>query len=125
VPGQQATGVFMTLETPAPVTLVGVHSPLAGRAEVHEMKMAGSVMKMRPVPRLPLQVGQATTLQPGGLHIMLMELKTPLVAGQRVSLSLVVENDQGVRQEYAVEAEVRPLNAPPPATSPQKTQGRP
>jgi copper(I)-binding protein len=110
VSGQKATGVFMKLETASPVVLVGVRSPVAGVAELHEMKHEGDRMTMRPVSRLPLAAGQVTELKPGGYHIMLMDLKAPLAAGQRLPLVLVVENDKAKRQEYEVDAEVLPVN---------------
>ena len=58
VPGQKATGAFMTLTAPAATQLVGVSSPAAGVAEVHEMAMQGDVMKMRAIESLALPAGQ-------------------------------------------------------------------
>ncbi len=81
VPGQHATGAFMKITAPRPMQLVGVATPVAGVAEVHEMKMEGDVMKMRAVPALDLPAGRAVELKPGGYHLMLMELKQPLEAG--------------------------------------------
>ena len=49
VQGQSATGAFMTLTSREDVRLVGVISPVAGVAEVHEMKMDNGIMKMRAV----------------------------------------------------------------------------
>ena len=54
VPGQQATGAFMRLTAEEPLRLVGVESPAAGVAEVHEMKMEGDVMRMRAIDGLDL-----------------------------------------------------------------------
>jgi copper(I)-binding protein len=59
--------------------LVGASSPVAGVAEVHEMKMDGDVMKMRAVEGgLELPAGKTVELKPGGYHVMLMDLKAPL-----------------------------------------------
>src|SRR5262245_53931612 len=44
VPGQQATGAFMSITAKQPMQLVGVSTPAAGVAEVHEMKMEGNTM---------------------------------------------------------------------------------
>jgi copper(I)-binding protein len=109
VPGQKAAGVFMTLETTTPLTLVGIRSPAAKIAELHTTSLEKDVMKMRPVARLPLKAGEVTELKPGAYHIMLMDLKTQLVAGQLLKLTLIVENEQGKEQEYEVEATVLPL----------------
>ena len=54
VSAQKATGAFMQLKSASDVALVGVASPIAGIAEVHEMKMDGGVMRMAAVPRLAL-----------------------------------------------------------------------
>ena len=53
VQGQQGTGAFMQITAKNGAKLLGVSSPMAGVAEVHEMKMDGDVMKMRAVPGLP------------------------------------------------------------------------
>ena len=68
----------MTLTAREPLSLVGVATPVAGVAEVHEMKMEGEVMKMRAVPALELPAGKPVELKPGGYHLMLMDLKAPL-----------------------------------------------
>ncbi|MDR1889786.1 MAG: copper chaperone PCu(A)C [Zoogloeaceae bacterium] len=112
VAAQQATGAFMKLESTETVQLVGVRSPVAGVTEVHTTRMQGEVMEMRAVPSLALPAGTVTELKPGGLHIMLMQLKAQVKAGQKVPLTLILENAGRERQEITVEAEVRPLNAP-------------
>lgn len=96
VPGQQATGAFMRLKAREAVQLVGVETPVAGTAEVHEMKMDGDVMRMRAVTRLDLKAGQTLDLGPGGYHVMLQELRQPLAAGATVPLTLRFRNTRGV-----------------------------
>lgn len=96
VAGQKSSGAYMTITAREPLRLVGVSSPLAGVAEVHEMKMDGDVMRMRALPRIDLPAGQAVQFRPGGYHVMLMNLKQPLVAGGAVPLTLQVENASGV-----------------------------
>lgn len=109
---QKATGAFMQLQARTPTTLVSVRSPVAGVVEIHEMATEGGVMKMRALPNgLPLPAGAPVMLQPGGYHVMLMDLKAPVGAGEKVPLTLVFENDKKQRQEQKVEAEVRPLNS--------------
>ena len=58
VQGQQGTGAFMNITAAQGTRLVGVSTPVAGVAEVHEMKMDGDVMKMRAVPALELPAGK-------------------------------------------------------------------
>lgn len=88
-PQQKVGGAYVTLTSPADDWLVGVSSPVAGHAEVHEMRMDGNVMRMREVTDgLPLPAGKVVALTPGGYHIMLTDLKQPLVAGQVVLMQL-------------------------------------
>ena len=111
VPGQTASGAFMRLTAPEASRLVRAESPVAGVVEVHEMKMDGNVMKMRALPGLNLPAGQAVELKPGGYHVMLMDLKAPLAAGQMVDVTLVVEGKDGKKETIAVKAPVKALGA--------------
>ena len=112
---QKATGAFMKLEASRPMALVGARSPVAGVVEVHEMATETGVMKMRAIPKLALPAGKVTELRPGSYHIMLMDLKAPLTAGEKVAVTLLLEDEQQQRHEQTVTAEVRPLNAGAPA----------
>lgn len=95
VPGQKASGAFMTLTAKDGAKLVSVSSPVAGVTEVHEMKMEGDVMKMRAVPLLDLPAGKAVELKPGGYHVMLMDLKQPLQKDSSIALTLVFKDAKG------------------------------
>lgn len=113
VPGQKATGAFMQLTAKEKTQLVSVSSPVAGVAEVHEMKMLGDVMQMRAVQGgLELPAGKAVALKPGGYHVMLMDLKTPLVKDSIVPLTLVFKSRKGV--EFKTELKV-PVGMAAPA----------
>ena len=80
---------------------------------VHEMTMDGNVMRMRPVPGgLALPPGQAVTLQPGGYHIMLEGLKSPLKQGQGIPLHLTFAKSNPVD----VTATVAAIGASGPAS---------
>ena len=99
VQGQKATGAFMKITANQPLQLVAVSSPVAGVAEIHEMKMEGNVMKMRALPALDLPAGQAVELKPGGHHLMLMDLKAPLAPNSSVSLTLTFKDAKGVQSQ--------------------------
>ncbi len=109
---QKASGAFMRLTAPQDTRLVSASSPLAGVVEVHEMAMDKDVMRMRAVPALALAAGKTTELKPGGLHVMLMDLKQPLKAGETVPLTLVFEDANKARSSQTVQATVRALGAP-------------
>jgi copper(I)-binding protein len=115
VPAQKATGAFMQLKSATDVALVGVSSPVAGIAEIHEMRMDGGVMRMSALPRLELRANATVELKPGGYHLMLMDLKQPLKDGQKVPVTLTLEDKAGKRFTVNVDAQVRPLTAPAPS----------
>ena len=106
VQGQKASGAFMRLTAPEATRLVRIESPVAGVAEVHEMKMEGDVMKMRALPGLDLPAGKAVELKPGGYHVMLMDLKAPLVKGANVPLTLVFQDAKGIESQQQVQLPV-------------------
>ena len=98
VQGQKATGAFMQITAPAASTLIGVSTPVAGVAEIHEMKMDGDVMRMRPLPKgLELPAGKAVQLKPGGYHLMLMDLKLPLQKDTTIPITLTLRDNKGVQ----------------------------
>lgn len=114
VQGQKATGAFMKITAKDGAKLISISSPVAGVAEVHEMKMDGDVMKMRAVQGgLDLPAGKTVEFKPGGYHVMLMDLKAALPASSTVPLTLVFKNAMGV--ESKVELAV-PVSATAPGT---------
>lgn len=109
---QKATGAFMQLQSAQDAKLISAQSPVAGVVEVHEMRMDGGVMKMRAVPSLALPAGQAVDLKPGGYHVMLMDLKAQVKDGDTVPVTLVVEGQDGKRQNIEIKASARMAAAP-------------
>ena len=113
VPGQKATGAFMTLTSKDNAKLVAVSSPAAGVTAIHEMKMDKDVMKMAALANgLDLPAGQAVDLKPGGYHIMLMDLKSPLSKDASVPLSLTFQDSSGKKSQQMVQV---PVGTQPPA----------
>ena len=110
VPQQKVSGAFMQLSSSKDMRLVEVRTPVAGTVEIHEMAMDKGVIRMRPVPGVDLPAGRTVGLKPGGYHMMLMDLKRQLKAGESVPLTLVLEAKDRKRQTVEVKAAVRPLN---------------
>lgn len=106
MPGQKVSAAYMRIVASDDARLVGASSTAVPRVEVHEMKMDGDVMRMREVKALDLPKGKAVMLEPGGYHIMLMNLAKPIAAGERIPLTLVIESG-GARQTVEVQAEAR------------------
>ena len=103
VPGRSAGGGFLTIENKSrqPDRLLGGSSP-AGRVELHQMSMDGSIMRMREIEGIDLPPGAKVELKAGGLHIMLMDLKAPLKLGDKLPLTLRFKNAGEVKIEMWV-----------------------
>lgn len=104
---QTTTAAYLTITSAQGGKLVSASSPIAANVDLHEMKMAGDLMKMRAVDTLPLPAGQAVELKPNGYHLMMTGLKAPVKAGDTVPLTLVVEDAKGKRETVEVKAAAR------------------
>jgi copper(I)-binding protein len=111
VPQQKATGAFMQITAPKAMRLLEVRSPVAGVAEIHEMSMTDNMMRMRQIKEIALPAGKAVELKPGGYHVMLLDLKGQVKAGDKIALTLVVEGEDKRRETIEVTAVARPLGA--------------
>jgi len=109
MPGQPVGGAYMQIRSDADARLIGVSSSVVPRVEVHEMTMDGDMMRMREVKAVELPKGKTVSLEPGGFHIMLMNLNKPIVVGDSIPLTLVIESD-GKRQTVEVKAEARAMD---------------
>jgi len=109
VPAQHATGAFMQLKVSSDARLVGVESDVAEIAEIHEMSMEDEVMRMREIEALELPAGEWVKLEPGGHHIMLLDLHGQIKEDDEVNLVLTLENANGEEQTLEVVAPARAL----------------
>ncbi|BBI71429.2 hypothetical protein HAALTHF_12940n [Vreelandella aquamarina] len=74
------------------------------------MEMDGDVMRMAPLPGgIELPAGESVTLAPGGLHLMLMELGSPIVEGEPVPVTLEFQHAEPME----IELQVLPVGASP------------
>lgn len=108
--GAKVAGAFAVIENAggAPDRLVGGSAEVAGRVEIHEMAVKDGVMTMRPVAGgLEVPAHGGVTLKPGSYHLMLMELKEPLVAGGKFAGTLVFEKAGTVPVTF----EIAPIGA--------------
>ena len=111
--GAKTGGGFLTIENKgtAPDKLIGASADSAGKVEVHEMATTDGVMKMRPVEGgLTIEPGKTVKLAPGGFHLMIMELKSPLKQGGKLPVTLQFEKAGKV----AVTLDVQGVGAPAP-----------
>jgi hypothetical protein len=84
---------YMTIHNEGPVAdrLIAASSPIAGTIELHAHLKDGDVMRMRPVVAVEIAPGEPAVLQPGGLHMMMLDLKAPLKDGESFPLTLTFE----------------------------------
>jgi len=110
VPQQKAAGAFMRVQSNTAARLVGVSTPAAGRAELHEMAMENNTMRMRQVDAIDLPAGKPVDLASGGYHVMFFDLKRQLKEGETVPVTLVVEDAAKKKSSVTVEAKVQPMS---------------
>ncbi len=105
--GAQVGAGYMTITNKGTAAdrLVSASSPAAGKVQIHEMSMQDNVMKMRELTEgLPIEAGKTVSLAPGGFHLMMMELKAPLKAGDKVPVTLTFEKAGKVEVTLDVQA---------------------
>jgi hypothetical protein len=93
IPGAEVAAAYLTLHNDGsePVSIVGVRSPLASMAMIHETRLTGSQSSMRAREELIIAPGETLRLTPGGLHVMLHELSPALKPGDEVPLVLLLK----------------------------------
>jgi periplasmic copper chaperone A len=117
VPAQKTAGAFMQLKSARPLRLVAVSTPVAGRAELHQMEMQGQTMRMHAVDGVDLPANQPVNLASGGYHIMLFDLQRQLKEGEQVPLTLRFVDADRKQENVTVQVPVKPIayTAPAPA----------
>jgi periplasmic copper chaperone A len=108
-PGADMAAAYLTLRNVSanPVTVTGIESPIAGHALIHETTVQQGQSRMRPREAVVVAPGSVVKFEPGGLHVMLHDLKQPLRVGQTVPLLIKLAGGGVV----PVTATVRPLSA--------------
>ena len=89
--GSDVSAAYMHIKSATALRLIRVESPLVGIAELHSMNMNDGVMEMRAEDAFVVPAGNAITLKPGSMHIMLMKVKQPIKSGDKVPLTLTFE----------------------------------
>lgn len=104
VPGRPATAAYATLENTGATDLqiVSASTDAAGAVELHEMVRSGDMMRMSPVKSVRVPARGTVELKPGGLHIMLFQLKRPLAEGDAIELTLTTDTGRTVKTTAAV-----------------------
>ncbi|WP_349736085.1 copper chaperone PCu(A)C [Pseudomonas jessenii] len=110
VAGQPSSGAFMTVTASSDSKLLSVQTPVAKLVQIHEMSMKDDVMKMQQVPSVALPAGKPVSFNPNGYHIMLMNLTGQINEGDKVPLTLTVEDAKGEKESIQIEAVAKAIN---------------
>ena len=113
-PGAEVGAAYVTIENRGATDdrLIGAASEAAGSATIHETVEENGVAKMRPLDAIAVLAGHTLAMQPGGFHVMLMDVKQPLVEGESLPLTLTFEQAGTIE----VEADIAAIGADgPPA----------
>jgi len=110
-PNAPATGAFMVIKNNGAkdVKLVKADNPVSRVTELHTHLNEGGVMKMRPVLAIDIKAGGEAALKPGGLHVMLIDLKTPPKEGELVPITLTFDDGSSKKVDAKV---LRPMPMP-------------
>ncbi len=90
----QAGYMVLANEGGSPAVVVGASSAEFDVVEMHRMVEVEGTMRMEAQPALRVEPGATLALAPGGLHLMLIGPKRPLVAGDRVAIELRLESGE-------------------------------
>lgn len=107
-PNAPAAGAFMVIRNTGSkdVKVVKADNPASRVTELHTHLNEAGVMKMRQVPAIEIKAGGEAKLQPGGLHIMLIDLKAPLQEGDNIAITLGFDDGSSKQVDAKV---MRPL----------------
>lgn len=115
--GAKTGGGYLTIENKGstPDRLIGGSADVAGKVEVHQMAMNNGVMTMRPLDKgLAIEPGKTVKLAPGGYHLMMLDLKSPLKKGDKLPVTLEFEKAGKV----TVSLDVQGVGAQGPTAAP-------
>jgi copper(I)-binding protein len=103
--GARVGGGYLTIENKGstPDRLIGGSADIADKIQVHEMATNNGVMTMRPLDKgLSIEPGKTVKLAPGGYHLMMFDLRSPLKQGDKVPVTLEFEKAGKVKLSLEV-----------------------
>ena len=108
--GAVATAGYLDLFALGDDALIGANSPDFNSIELHEATRSDGVMRMRKVERIPVRAKRITSLEPGGLHLMMFDPKRVLEIGDEVTVNLTFESGLVLDLSMPVSTEDRPAS---------------
>ena len=103
-PGVRVGAVYMSIESGKADVLLGVRSSIAETVELHRTSFEEGMAQMRKVDSVVMAPSTPLVLETAGLHMMLMNLSAPLLAGQSFEVTLSFQRAGEVRTAVKVNA---------------------
>jgi copper(I)-binding protein len=105
-PGAKVAAGYMVLRngSTSPDRLVSATTSAAEKVETHVTVKDGDILRMREVKGYEIPAKGSFELKPGGAHLMLVNIKAPLVQGQKVQATLRFERSGERKVEFTVGA---------------------
>lgn len=97
-PGVPNTAAYFSIQNHSDTSqiLIGASADFATKAEIHNHILVDDMMSMQQQSEVVIQPGESVQFAPGGLHIMIFGLKTPLREGQSVEISLQTKGGESI-----------------------------
>jgi len=112
-PGAPVTAAFMELHNQGSEqrTLVAASSPASEVVELHTHTLVDGVMQMRRVESIQVPAQGKTLLKPGGLHLMLINLKETLAPGSQIEITLSLDDGSQIELSLPVrKTQMQPMH---------------
>ena len=114
VPGQKVAAGFMRIENLGlDDALISAYSPKSNTTQLHEIAINSGVMKMVQLQQINLPTSSTTDLRPGGLHIMFMDLNSPIADGESIPVRLKFAKSGEVLVNLVVKQKGEKVEFPP------------
>lgn len=104
------TALYMTIQNPTnrDLTITGVQSTDAGKAELHQSVEVDGMMHMKKQDEIKIKARQSLEMKPRSYHIMLMNIPNELRAGDHVIIRFSVKNEKELELSIPIKDDMQP-----------------
>ena len=105
-PGTSTVAGYATLKNTgdAPISVLTVQSNAFRGSSIHQTVVEHGVARMRELPRVDLAPGTVVEMKPGGAHLMLIDPRHPIVAGDKIGMVFLLADGTRVETNFDVVA---------------------
>ena len=91
---QKACAVYVSIfnNTKSEFVISSLSTDVAEKAEIHDVIITNEIVRMKKVDQLTIQPNEQVYFQPGGSHIMLMNLKQELADGSSFFITFKLDD---------------------------------